>query len=237
MSIAETFKRLPKRRLAYYLVLSALFFGIIIVIVVIHMNNVANDTRTYAAIDNYTKMKLPDESRKNVEAQLRNTLKMNYDIPDSEKVVATIREESFNENKYGYSFIVDIEKYQQTYMVTVEKILKEREQESSDGIIISCTEPAVRKWPDVECKAAYNSSTSIELYLPHNSKTANGTYYWASNRQKANHQRYIGLDVEACGNESMVEDAKNDLKDYLKIYNIDADAYEFYVRDLCDGGY
>lgn len=235
MGLKLAIQQMPRQKLLAISFTIVAFIASAIILTIVHLNNIAYDTKTYADIPEYSRLKLPDESKKLLQAQIRNLLRNNFEISDTTKVTVDIREDTLIEKDKYYSFIVDVDAYEQTFAVTVDKTLKDKKV-SSDGILIKCVKPELRKYPNAKCYAMYNSTDSIDLYFPYRETIAEDVQVNAFAREKLNHKEYVEVNVNSCGDKTLLDKGVESVKEHLKSYYVDIDKVEFYTRDLCEGG-
>lgn len=124
-------------------------------------NNVIKEAQA-VSINEYPEG-LPEDVYENIGLQLKNILKEKFDASEEEKIEAEIRSDSIerlkDSNIYTMKFLVDIDEYKQTYLVSASW---SDTVEVSDGIVISCTNRSQSKYPDSMCKSMYNTTVDVE---------------------------------------------------------------------------
>lgn len=134
---------------------------LIIVVIVAVVRNYDYQTKI-VSVKNYPS-ELRSEMRENLEMQLRRLLDANYGAEGKVEIEAVVREGTFlqdmNDEVANYSFLVDIDEYQQTYEVVMawSNVI-----EVPNGIMISCPETRLMKYPEAECVAMYNTSQDVK---------------------------------------------------------------------------
>lgn len=104
---------------------------------------------------------IPGEQREELERQLR-LLMADFDAPENEIITGVVREDTYLEDVdeiTNASFIIDIDAYQQTYLVSVSW---SNEVVVPDGVLISCPDTDLMKYPGANCIAMYNDSQDVK---------------------------------------------------------------------------
>lgn len=128
------------------------------------------------------------------------------------------------------NFIVDFDDIKQSYAVSVSWPSLD---DGSPNIVISC--PILdSKYPEAECITEANSSTEIIGYLPHKDWTSSGVEFEVVGNY-SNGGLYLSVNVEACGDAEVIEDAIKRTKDWISFRGMNPDDYLFYApTNLCD---
>lgn len=169
--------------------------------------------------NNDLKDKLPDKTIDIVSSEMYHLLAKNFNVnEDSSSTLANIREDSYQwesqDDVNSVKFIVDIDKYQQTYQVSIAWSDNEL---MPDGVIIECARRDQSKFPDIKCHGMYYDSNSLELYLPYDDVLSSGVQYSASLGDLDNSGfQHINVTVQDCGDSNVKEEAVDAVKKYLK---------------------
>ncbi|MBQ7202366.1 hypothetical protein IJS18_03230 [Candidatus Saccharibacteria bacterium] len=142
----------------------SLFVAGIIVIVSIILSSLMNHFQSmeHVSFEKYPET-MPTELREGLGVQLKNLLEINGIASEDDIVKAVIREGAYFEKTEDdvttADFIVDIDDYQQSYLVTMSW---SDTKEISDAIIIHCPTRAQSKYPESFCKSMYDTTTIVE---------------------------------------------------------------------------
>ena len=154
----------------------AVVIGSIILAVFVFGRN--SDLSQVVDIVNYSEIEkeLPTDARDLLRNSLYDLLAAHFDVPnEANKVKAVVRidtlEKSIAEGSTGVSFIMDIDEYRQTYDVMVSWF---DDPDLPMNISVGCTRRDVAKFPEAMCYGMYDTSDSLELYLPYEWKTESG---------------------------------------------------------------
>ena len=113
-------------------------------------------------VDNYPGA-FPGDMKDELETQLRNVLALGFEVPETEIISGNIRDDNYTINESDdittATFILDLDKYEQTYEVIMSWSDTE---EVINGVLISCPEKELMKYPDAKCVAMYNNSQDVE---------------------------------------------------------------------------
>ena len=231
MKIKEIISKIPQNKRT--IIIAALAFIVIITSLafIAYFQSQSFNRKTYATITNYNSS-IPNAPRKNIEAQLRNNLAKIFDIDDNTKVEATIRENSTTINNNYITFLVDIDAYETTYRVSVERTDNSDGKKVSDGIIIRCPKNSELKYRDRKCVSLDNDSDSLDLYFPHEETIKNDIKVEMKLR-KTPGMPGIGAYVIACGEKSILDEAVKSTKKYLDDNDLDTKLYNIIPIDTC----
>lgn len=154
-------KNLPERNKKVFVAGVVIFILIIIVsIIAIFYRNFLNRTER-VEIENYPSA-FSNQTRENLEVQLRRLINENLDVPERALVSAVIRDGSYTLDEgevMTANFLVDIDEYKQTFLVSMSwsDIV-----DVYNNVLISCPEPDLMKYPNVECIAMYDDTQDVE---------------------------------------------------------------------------
>ena len=133
----------------------------IVLLAIIFAQSVSHQ-KEIVSISNYPDS-LQDDMKSNLEIQLRRLLDLNFGASGEIGISAEIRQNTFlqdiNDGVVTSSFLIDIDAYKQTYSVIMSW---SDTVEISDGILISCPEARLMKYPEVNCVAMYDDSQDVE---------------------------------------------------------------------------
>ena len=155
-------KNLPKRNKLILLFSSLAVVILILVGILIAVYQDYLHQMEIVNVANYPSS-LPSDMRDNLEVQLRRLLSLHFNAPDDAIIAGTVRDGTYRENTVGglvtATFILDIDAYKQTYSV----IMNWSDTiEVPDGVLISCPETRLMKYPDATCAAMYNDSQDVQ---------------------------------------------------------------------------
>lgn len=138
--------------------------GLIVVVAVVIAIAIINNYRSqyeYVNIMNYPS-ELPVDMRNELEVQLKRVLVLKFEAPEDSVIRGEIREETLRINdssaENNASFIVDIDEYRQSYNIVMSW---SSSAEIKNGVLISCPEQDLMKYPDMVCKAMYDNSQDL----------------------------------------------------------------------------
>lgn len=156
-----SFKNLSKKNKRFVGVAAGVFLLLIIVIIILMVYQRHLYRLETVEVSNYPSA-LPSDMRENLEMQLRRLLALNFNAPGDALISAKIRNDAYtiDENEIvTASFLVDIDDYKQTYSVIMNW---SDTVEVSDGILISCPEKSLMKYPEADCIAMYDDSQDLK---------------------------------------------------------------------------
>lgn len=200
-----------------------------------------HDYRREALILSNYPSELPGSIKSNLEIQLRRTLGMGFELDENAVVTGVVREGTFELNDggdyiYNSTFLVDIDEYRQTFLVTASWSTS-RQVEVPDGIVISCPPNDLMKYPESTCVSAYNSSNSIEMYLPYSGVIPSGESFTVRQRRYLDGTPYLEIAVDSCGNQKILDEALEVVRDWITSVNIDPDLFKYELpTHYCPGG-
>ena len=182
--------------------------------------------------DDYLK-NVKQADKDNLLMVIGNQVKNVSDIDLSQNLVeGVIREGSYMEEVQGdlvtSSFLIDIDAVQQTYVV---EFPWSKKMDVSDGITVECPRNDQSKYPDSYCTGIYTTSATIEIYLPYTGNVNGNEYSVYENYLVEN-----GLDlfVTACGDENLMNMAKNDFEGWINNTRFLENIYNINVVDICN---
>lgn len=156
----------------------------------------------------------------------------NFDSNKTFKGVARDYQEKTENNKTGSAtFFVDFDDIEQSYFVS---LFWPDQNDGSPNIVISC--PLLdSKYPNTPCKTESNSSSELINYLPYSKTLDSGEEYTVTYKYN-NSDTYIEVQINSCGNMTLVESALTSAKEWIKSLNFNPNNYQIYApTNLCDG--
>ena len=177
---------------------------------------------------------IPGGELKRVRAKLVNVIRNNtidFDSGIVYKGSARDYTESSVDDFKTANFVVDFDSISESYAVSV---TWPNPDDGAPNIIISC--PLLNsKYPETPCFTEVNSSSDIVGYLPYSGKLASGEEYKIVGRYDDNGELYVEVQVNSCGNETIMDMALTAAREWIfKIY-LNPDDYLLYVPgDICE---
>ena len=142
------------------------------------------------------------------------------------------------------SFIVDIEEIRQSYKIQYEWSSNETNPNLSGyPMLASCLDQHLVIYKEFKCKDMFSADNlnpydAMSLRLPHHGETPSGVAVYLQLRKYLSGERYLEVNVNSCGNQGVLEQAKQYAMDWVQLFGLDAEKdVIFEVRDLCDGDY
>ncbi|MBR2837027.1 hypothetical protein IKE79_01575 [Candidatus Saccharibacteria bacterium] len=197
---------------------------------------------------NYSDIKIINyiSAQDNIHAQAREILRTeifsllnhNFGLSEEDEVDIVIRQETYKEymldkNMSAASFIVDIDKYQQTYLINIGWYDKIGEP-MIDSVSIECTTRDLMKYPDEKCYGMYTTSESVEIYLPYNGRLENGEEFTVTKGYGGGDKEVLEIDFNNCGDARLMAEAKNTVREWVESLGLDADKYDYLVPTKYD---
>lgn len=224
--INQFFSKNPIKKLA---IIIGSFITIIVLISVISI--IVSEPKVTISFD--TKTSIPDGELKNLRSSLYGIIRDNSENFDSNKTfkgTAKNYEENVSEKSGSASFLVDFEDIKQDYFI---RITWPDPNDGSPNFSIDC--PIDSLYPETPCKTETTDSSNIDMYLPHDGTTESGLTYTIVGKFYAD-QYYVEIQANSCGNVSILNEALDSAKDWIKTRNINPEDYTFYTpTNLCDG--
>lgn len=248
--VRESIQKHPK---LYIFTTIFLFIFITCLIIFIAFYNNSHDYKiTITNLDEYTK-NMPSSTKNNIYEAVYRAVETNSDkdVASISLMNATLREntfkETYNKNTSVYSgeFIVDIEEVKQSYRIYYDWTSNNKSSTliSSYGASATCLKMSDMIYPFFKCTNAYDdinlaNYNYLYMILPYNTTTEDGVaisisevdYYYGSN------EPFIRISVDACGDEKILNEGVNLIRNYLSSYNLNLDDYKYLTKNLCDGG-
>ena len=206
--------------------------------------SVGRTPKDEAKVENIDKVNLDvvPKIRSIVQKRLREAIDLAYGIDDDKDPIGIIRKETVTTKteKDGtklHQFIVDVDNYELTYRAEV----WERTDKDESQAYFYCVPPDQSKYPNRFC-IGYNGQSTIDVTigysLPLSAKeTKNGYFYDAKIKYTENSIRpYIDIFVSSCGNQRIVDEVREDFRDWITEQGYNAEIYDIQVPDYCTGG-
>lgn len=217
----------PLKKLAVIFA-SLLAFIVILSIILIKIND------PKVKINFSEKTNIPGSELTKIRSNLYGVIRDNSENFDQNKVFegdARNYQESKKDKTSTATFIVDFNDIKQSYSVSVSWPDPET---GAPNIIISC--PLLdSKYPETPCKTESNSSTELVSYLPYTKTLSSGEEYIILYKY-SNSEPYIEVQINSCGNKTLINTALNEIKEWIKSIHINPEDYKIFAPiDLCDG--
>lgn len=150
----------------------AVLLQTIVIILLITVLNVFLPERTHIKIDGYDSAEnsIPGNAKEFIAKNTWNLVQSSVkDIIGSSIDDATIREGTYRETKNedgstSVEFILDIDSIKQTYVITTGW---SKDKTTTYQVIVNCPSQNEMKYPETICHGMYNSTYSLDLYLPY----------------------------------------------------------------------
>ena len=219
-----------------------IIIGVIaIIIVAVFVCILYITTRTKGASDfvritNYSdnNSSIPSDIRSNISEQIFYLLVNNQlASEDMNPVEATIRAESYNETTEGNNteavFLVDIEELKQTFDV---KVYWSNDGEIPNNIAIECPKKQFVIYEGEKCLGMSTTHKTLEQYLPYTSTLSTGEKYAVYSTVNKSGEAIIEIAVNSCGNNEVIEKARDDVDEWLKENDFKSTDYEFSILNI-----
>ena len=157
---------------------------------------------------------------------------------DKSEIVALIRPSSFSrvvkDEVTNYSFLVDIDEYQATYQVSFALIGNKGFYESP---MVDCPAPDLMKYPETYCKSEKTSTLSVTVgqSLPYYFNLSNGELVTVTAGRDEAGEEVLNARVSACGNETIVAEARDGARSWIKSLGYKPSNYVINIPEFCDG--
>lgn len=162
---------------------------------------------------------LPNEAEKDLDLSLYYHLKQYFEVPEEkDSVEVEIRmdtyEKTTNSETNTARFIVDIDKFEQTYMVVLGW-----SDVSSDTLInttIGCPVQELTKYEGVMCRSEEKVGNSIWALLPYKGEISSGEEFVVNQKEYFDGEKYLEVAIDSCGDENILKEALELTKEWVK---------------------
>ncbi len=175
----------------------------------------------------------PKAYQDDLEQKISNMIKENDYFDDDFKYEAKIREGTYKKSEKDKTvtekFIVDIDQLHYSFDVSI--VWPEGKSVKEDyNISISCPYYTDVIYTDTKC-VVETPYQQIKKYLPRFGRV-DGVKYGVSLGQY-NNEYYLKVEISACGNNTLLEDAKKDANKWIKSIYLDPNDYTIETVDIC----
>ena len=148
------------------------FLQIMVIIILVLVVQTFTAEKTHVEIEkpeeSSIESDMPENVEKYVEDNIWEVIKSKVVGADKNDVDVVIREGTYSEVKNDdgvqATFIVDIDSMKQSFVV---RTGWSKDKKTVYEVIVDCPKAEEMKYPDTVCYGSYNSSYSLDLYLPH----------------------------------------------------------------------
>lgn len=157
---------------------------------------------------------------------------------DKNEIIALIRPSSFskvvNDDVSNYSFLVDIDEFKATYLVSFALMGNKGFYESP---MIDCPTPELMKYSETYCKGEKTSTTSVTIgrSLPHYFNLDSGELVTVTLTRTDANEEVLNVRVSSCGNETIILKAKEEVNAWIKSLGYEPSDYNIRIPEFCDG--
>ncbi|MBQ2660973.1 hypothetical protein IJF93_02780 [Candidatus Saccharibacteria bacterium] len=218
-----------------------LFDLIVIVVAVVILTRPAPGEDSHVEITNFDEVAaVPEDYQTNVQNLIWKAIESNDVFKDVVFTDAVVRADSYNEVTNGEvvtaKFIVDIESMHYSFAVTA-SWQKGNTNVDDKSIYVECPHYLDVIYTDTKC-IAMTPEEQVGRYLPHYDYVGDGRLLSVTMRQYDTFQEragepYLAIEVNACGNESLLEAGKTATVKWLKSIYLDPNDYYMETLDVC----
>lgn len=199
--------------------------AIVAIITAIIIINVSSEPKV--KIEFADKQDIPAKELREIREYLVNVIESNTE-KTSNSITYVGKARDYNEEVVDdfttATFIVDFDEIKQSYKVMV---TWPDPNDGSPNIYISCP-LSETKYPGTPCTTETNDSSDLANYLPHSGTLGSGEKYTVEDSYDDG-ELYIEVKVNSCGNETILNEALSQAKEWMLSINIDPDNYRIYV--------
>lgn len=162
-------------------------------------------------LENRASLNISDKEIKNLQLHLANLL-------GDEDLNVVIRTESItystSNQQTTANFLIDIDSIAQTYAVTIYDTDLALE---SPSVEIKCSKISDSKYPDSECQSPSNTSRSLDLHLPYETKLSSGEKIYVKDITVEPNGKNIQIYLYSCEDENpKTDETKNLIHDWVE---------------------
>ena len=231
---------IKRRKLFMILIYVAIAFIAVAIWIFATVDTTPKDEAEISNIGKIDELKISNKLKSLIQASLYETIDLAYGIKDNKKPVADIRRESIKTSTQEdgtiiYSFIVDIDSYELTYLATV----YDKDGTDISQAFFNCVEPAQSKYPKNFC-IGYNGQSTIDVTigkgLPISARETKPHRYIYNAKiayKKKTAYPYIEIFTKACGKSDAKAEIRADFRDWISDLGYDPDLYLIEIPDYC----
>lgn len=206
----------------------------ILLVITVASNQTEPQSDTLVNVENFEDTTtVPDGYKAVIESSIGDMIRSNSGLSTLEFNDAVIRDGTYKETINGddrsANFIVDIESLHYSFAVNVSWVDKKNSLKDPD-VIITCPHYLDVIYTDKKC-IAQSPRTQLERYLPHYGKVRGVKY--AVNFQQVVDSSYLRIEIPACNDPALIEEAKTDVKKWIKSIYLDPNDYEIGSINTC----
>lgn len=215
-------------------VIALLLVVAIILVITIPMNQADPQSDTLVNVEDFEDTtSVPDGYKNVIESSIGDMIRSQSDLSTLEFNDAAIRDGTYHErvngNDRSASFIVDIDSLHYSFAVNVSWVDKKNSLKDPN-VVITCPHYLDVIYTDKKC-IAQSPRTQLERYLPHYGKVRGVKY--AVNFQQEVDSSYLRIEVPACNDPALIEEAKTDVKKWIKSIYLDPNDYKIGSINTC----
>ena len=193
-------------------------------------------------IVNYDSVKesLPDGAEKEIDLSLYYHLKQYFEVPEEkDSVEVEIRVDTYedvvNNDVSTAMFVVDIDSFEQTYMIVVG--WSKKSSDSPMSVTIGCTSQEFSKYKEATCHSENKTSKSIRAFLPYEGEISSGEVFIVKQREYSDGNKYLEVAINSCGDENILKEALELTKEWIKSKGVDPEEFKYETpKHYCPGG-
>ncbi|MCR5700156.1 MAG: hypothetical protein K6G49_01860 [Candidatus Saccharibacteria bacterium] len=154
------------------------------------------------------------------------------------EIVALIRPSSFskvtNDNITNYNFLIDIDEFKATYLVSFALMGNKGFYESP---MIDCPTPELMKYPETYCKGEKTSTTTVTIgrSLPYYFNLSSGELVTVTLGKTEANEEVLNVRVSSCGNETIVAETREKVNAWIESLGYEPSNYNIEILEFCDG--
>ena len=154
------------------------------------------------------------------------------------EIVALVRPSSFSkitkDEITNYSFLVDVDEFKATYQVSFALM---RGKGFYEPPIVDCPMPGEMKYAETKCQGEKTSMLSVTVgrSLPYYFNLASGELVTVTRGVVEAGEDYLNVRVSACGNETIVSEAREEVAAWIKSLGYEPNDYQIKIPEFCDG--
>lgn len=191
----------------------------------------------YVDIVNFSDMtNAPVGYKKVIQEKIWPIIKEAENLGDDVNVVTTIRGDKFkeerkNNNIVTTNFILDVEQFHYSFDVSMSWRTDTEETLNDPTVIIRCPHYLDVIYTDKKC-IAETPIEQLKRYLPHYEYLSNGSKVAATMKNK-NQKSYLNIEVDACGNQVLKDEATQVMRKWMESIYIDSGDIDIEIFDTC----
>lgn len=236
-NIVDTIKYIPKKMKIIIASVLGMFLLVVIVAVIASNKTVVDKVAPINIADFEDATSMPKGYRSEVERSISDIIKKNSETSGLVFSDAIIRDGTYKEEAEGDAvkarLIVDIDSLHYSFEVeaTWPKNVGDGEPVDPD-VVIKCPHYLDVIYTDTKC-IAQSPQQQLRRYLPHYGRV--GDVKYAVDFKRYVDKTYLRIEIPACSNVVLLEEAKESVKKWLKTIYLDPNDYEITTINTCGG--